>query len=345
MTEKLVSVIMSVHNEKEEHLRFAVDSICNQTYNNIEFIIIDDASNDQCKAVLNSLSETWSNIKVLKNTANLGLTASLNRGLSEARGEYIARMDADDFSTPDRIAKQVNFMEKRTDIDICGTGVISFGETNVFMSPHSGLDNNKAQCMLFFSSTLCHPSVMMRKSFLDKYGLTYDENVRKGQDYDMWERCSVHGKLAILNDILLYYRIHKAQISSKNRGEQEQSANKVRIRRLTRLGIQPSEREYECHMALMRKDNTDVTQVEVKSWINGLVEANKSIKLVNSSTFEKDLNARFFLYCIRQRDFSVLFKMKYWGALLSIAWSRSVMSIKLLLNKQRISHYLGYVKA
>lgn len=332
---------MSVHNEKEEHLRFAVDSICKQTYKSIEFIIIDDASSDDCKAVLNSLLAKWSNIKLLQNTINIGLTASLNRGLSVARGEYIARMDADDFSTPDRIAKQVSFMEKRMDIDICGTGVISFGETQVFMSPHSGLNNKNAQCMLFFSSTLCHPSVMMRKSFLDKYSLIYDESVRKGQDFDMWERCSVHGKLAILNDVLLYYRTHKAQISFQNKGEQELSANKVRLRRIERLGIKPSERELECHMALMRNDIPEIVQTEVKSWIQKLIEANKAVGLVDINAFQKDLRSRYFMYCIRKRDFSVLGNIVHWGVLVKTLCSRFMMKVKLLMYKDEINKYLG----
>lgn len=334
---------MSVHNEKEEHLKLAVDSICKQTYDNIEFIIIDDASNDDCKAVLNSLLAKWSNIRVLQNTMNMGLTASLNRGLSVARGEYIARMDADDFSTPERIAKQVAFMEKKSDIDICGTGVISFGETQVFMSPHSGLDNKKAQCMLFYTSTLCHPSVMMRKSFLDNYGLTYDETVRKGQDFDMWERCSVHGRFAIMNDVLLYYRTHKAQISFQNRDEQECSSNKVRLRRLKRIGLNPSDSEFKCHMALIRNDNLDIAQQEVKLWMQKLIESNKTVGLVDSRTFQKDLNSRYIMFCMKKRDFSVLFNVKYWEILLESLLSRVIMNVKLFVFKVGINKYLNHV--
>lgn len=336
---------MSVHNEKEEHLRLAVDSICKQTYHHIEFIIIDDASNEECKSVLNSLVTKWSNIRLLQNTMNVGLTASLNRGLAEARGEYIARMDADDFSTPDRIAKQVDFLEKRTDVDICGTGVISFGETQAFMSPHSGLDNKQAQCMLFFSSTLCHPSVMMRKSFLDKHNLVYDESVRKGQDYDMWERCSVHGKLAILNDVLLYYRIHKSQISVKNRGEQEHSANIVRFRRLKRLGLCPSEREINCHNLLMKNDGSDISKTEVKAWMMKLIGANRSVRLVDSETFERDLNGRFILFCLRKKDFTVILNIKNWGFLADLIWNRFIMKFKLLKLSNTINKYVCFVEA
>lgn len=336
---------MSVHNEKEEHLRLAVDSICKQTYDNIEFIIIDDASNDVCKKVLNSLSITYANIKLILNSVNIGLTASLNKGLSEASGEYIARMDADDYSTPDRIAKQVKFLDQSNDVDICGTGVISFGETRVYMSPHAGLDNKKAQCMLFYSSTLCHPSVMIRKTFLDRYKLTYDETVRKGQDYDMWERCSVYGKFAILDEVLLYYRTHKSQISCQNRDDQDCSANMVRLRRLNRLGIIPTQREQECHLSLIKSVNTDITKVELQAWIKKLIEANKSINLVDAVTFENDLNIRYILFCIRRKDFSFIYNVKLWGYLVYIAWNRMIISFKLIILRDRINDYVFSVKA
>lgn len=327
---------MSVHNEKEEHLRLAVESICNQTYENIEFIIIDDASNDECKAIIASVIENNSKIKLLVNNENIGLTASLNRGLACANGDYIARMDADDYSAPDRIAKQVKFMNKRSDIDICGTGVISFGDNYKFMSPHLGLENNDAQCMLFYSSTLCHPSVMMKKTFLDKYHLKYDETVPKGQDYDMWERCSVYGKLAVMPDVLLYYRTHSSQISVKNLGEQEKYANMVRLRRLERIGIKPTEKERICHAALMANISINITQHEIKAWIQKMIAANKSIGFIDNKVLQKDLNNRYLLYRLRNRDYSVFFNISYWSLLVKNIYIRISMEVYLLIFKQRI---------
>lgn len=335
---------MSVHNEKEEHLRLAVESICKQTYDNIELILIDDASDGECKAVIHSLINKWSQIKLLQNTTNIGLTASLNRGLKFACGDYIARMDADDYSTPDRIYKQVEFLDNRNDIDICGTGVISFGNTHTFMSPHSGLEPKQAQCMLFYSSTLCHPSVMMRKSFLDEHNITYDESVLKGQDYDMWERCSIYGKLAVLKEVLLYYRTHTSQISFLNGHQQEHSANIVRLRRLARMGIIPTEREFRCHLALISGKDSELMPKEVYSWTQRLIEANNEIRLVDMRTLEKDLDNRFFLFCLKMRRYSVFLNIKYWYVLIRIISTRILMNIKLIIHRQKINKLINNVE-
>lgn len=340
----LVSVIMSVHNEQEDHLLLAAESICRQTYDNMEFIIIDDASDEKCRSVLRSLSDRWNIIKLFHNKENIGLTASLNKALSEARGEYVARMDADDFSSPDRIEVQVNYMESHPEVDICGTGVISFGDSRMYMSPHNGLDDKAAKCLLFYSSTLCHPSVMMRKSFLDTNGLKYDETVLKGQDYDMWERCSQYGRLAVLKDVLLYYRVHKSQISVKNKGEQTYNADKVRVRRLERLGLSPSERDMKCHKALISCDDSDLTVEEVARWIEMLLEANKSACLVDMDVFSKDLNMRFVLFCIRRRQLGSLLNSRYWIPLVSLVWNRMSIQAGLYVEKRRMPKCLVYGK-
>ena len=328
---------MSVHNEKEEHLRLAVESICKQTYDNIELILIDDASDEECKAVIYSLISKWRQIKLLQNTTNIGLTASLNRALRVASGDYIARMDADDYSTPDRITKQVEFLDRRNEVDICGTGVISFGATQIFMSPHSGLDPKQAQCRLFYSSTLCHPSVMMRKSFLDKHNIEYDEAVLKGQDYDMWERCSVYGNLAVLKEVLLYYRIHNSQISFLNKDQQENSANIVRLRRLGRLGIKPTDREFKCHLALISGKSSEILPKEVNIWTQKLIKANKEKQLVDARTFEIDLDNRFFIFCLKMRKYSVFANIKYWYVFIRIICYRILMSIKLNSHRKIIN--------
>lgn len=297
----LISVIMGVHNEQEDYLRAALNSIFNQTYKNIEIIIIDDASDPNCKSAIEDLCKDKSNVKVIHNDINLGLTKSLNKGLDVANGEFIARMDADDISLPERFKKQIDFLEKNLDIDIVGTGVVSFGEEIKFMSPLNGYDNDEAQCNLFFSSTLCHPSVMMRKKFLEAYNLRYDENVKKGQDYDMWERCSVFGKLAVIKEVLLYYRIHSKQITSTNRVDQDLSARNIRKRRLGRIGITPSEKEYRCHELLASGVDKNISTDEVEQWVNKVLLNNKRSGLVSPKTLKRNLKLRFRLYKFRNQ--------------------------------------------
>ena len=121
MDQKLISVIMSVYNG-EKYLVQAIDSILNQTYQNFEFIIIDDCSTDNSSHILQEYAQKDSRIKIIKKEKNIGIKGfikNLNLGMSLAKGKYIARMDADDISLPERFQKQVDFLEKNSDFTIC----------------------------------------------------------------------------------------------------------------------------------------------------------------------------------------------------------------------------------
>ena len=111
----LVSVIMSNYNTPEEYLRESIESILNQTYSHIEFIIVDDCSTDNSLNVIKSYKDD--RIVLIENTENLGLTKSLNKALKQAKGEFVARMDADDISLPTRFEKQVAFLKQNSDVD------------------------------------------------------------------------------------------------------------------------------------------------------------------------------------------------------------------------------------
>ncbi len=333
MEKGLVSIIIGVHNEKEEHLRMAFNSLFNQSYQNIEIIVIDDDSDDNCKSVLNDICNGIKNITIVHNKTNLGLTKSLNIGLQMAKGEFIARMDADDYSTYNRIEKQVDYLKSHQDIDIIGTGVISFGDRNIFMSPAFGLSKDDADIMLFFSSTLCHPSVMIRKCFLERHHLSYDENVKKAQDYDLWERSSTYGKLAVMKDVLLYYRIHANQITSLKNKEQIKAADIIRKRRLSRIGINPTDKEYHYHELLSSGVDSSITTHEMEEWIKKLLEGNKEKNLVNGKRFQHDLRTRLLLFKLRNKKRINLAEIPLLAA---IVYSRIGIKIKIIANKKII---------
>lgn len=295
-----ISVIMSVYNETEEYLRVAIQSILMQSHTDFEFIIIDDGSNDSVKAILSEYSSQDSRIQIITNYNQIGLTKSLNKGLKVASGSYIARMDSDDFSVRERFEKQVAFFREHPEVDIVGTGVMSFGSKNIFMSPWGGMDDDNVRAELFFTSTLCHPSVMIRKSFLDKYSLTYDESVNKGQDYDMWERCSVFGKVAVMREVLLYYRIHDKQITSQFKSAQVMTAEMVMKRRLARIKLSPSEEEFEAHLVLKGLPNAKYTTL-VDSWGDKLIKANEEIRLVTPRVFENNIRRRIALAHLKNK--------------------------------------------
>lgn len=328
----LVSVLMTVHNEPKHYLEKAIRSICEQTYDNIEFLIIDDESNQTTFNLLKELSNKYPIIKLVRNEINLGLTASLNKGLNLVNGEFIARMDADDFSMPKRIAKQVDYLLSHNDIDIIGTGVVSFGDKIMYMSPFKGASYKEIQSYLFFSSGLCHPSVMFRKKFLDKFNLKYNEQFKKSQDFELWERASMLGKLAVLPEVLLYYRIHRHQISVTNHSDQLSYARTIRIRRITRFIKNPTSEEIQCHEALLGF-NTNCSLSEIKEWIISLLNATQSNVNVDSDSLEKNLKIRLLMYKLKIiKSFSfdelpILFKLTI---------DRIHLKLKTLLHKQYI---------
>lgn len=302
--DKLISVIMSVYNEVPEYLDTAINSILNQTYGNFEFIILNDGSNDDIVKKLEHAAEKDNRIKLIHNEEQMGLTKSLNKGLNIAKGDFIARMDSDDFSVPTRFEHQLAFFEKHADIDIIGTGVVSFGAKNIFMSPCNGMENDEIRAELFFTSGLCHPSVMIRKAFLDKNNLTYDGNVKKGQDYDMWERCSKFGKLAVMDEVLLFYRIHDKQITSQFKSEQVTTAEMVMRRRLSRIGLTPTDAEYEAHLTLKGVSNKS-SIADVETWGKKIIEANNNAEIVDKRVFKDNINKRIALVRIKNKKLKI----------------------------------------
>lgn len=237
MGRPLISVIMANYNTPIEYLKESVESILSQTYDNFEFIIIDDASTDSSKDYLKSLEDE--RIRLIENEENLGLTKSLNRGINAANGDYIARMDSDDISLPERFEKQIAFMEENSDVIVCGTWFRKFGSEDCVRKPVIS-DFEMYRCQLIFSNTpitICHPSVMMRKSMLDENNILYDEEIKKAQDYAMWVECSRFGRIAILEEILVNYRTHGGQISVKSRDEQARCSFLIFRKQMERLGI------------------------------------------------------------------------------------------------------------
>ena len=215
---KMISVIMSAYNESVEELSLAIDSILNQTYKDFEFIIVNDnPKNNQLKGVLKDFALQDIRIRVIENEKNMGLAASLNEGLAIARGEYIARMDADDISLPDRFEKQLAFLQ-RNDLDLISGFTIIIDE-NGNQAPeeaqtaiYESLDLSE---ILKYGDVIRHPTVMGKTSaFRDVGG--YRELVPV-EDYDIWLRMlSCNKKIGCIGKRVLKYRIRTSSISRQN---------------------------------------------------------------------------------------------------------------------------------
>lgn len=206
---------MSVYNA-EKYLEKAIDSIVNQTYQDFEFIIINDCSTDNSSTILNGYNQRYPQIKLINNTSNLGLTKNLNKALSLAKGDFIARMDADDISELHRFERQMDFFSKNKSVDILGTFSKNINEKGNFIGSRTApVSHNQIMRVLPKLCPVAHPTVMFRKNSLERIGF-YNDKFRTSQDYDMWFRAAKIGlKFHNLPEYLLQYRMNDAYVGRK----------------------------------------------------------------------------------------------------------------------------------
>lgn len=329
----LVSVIMSNFNTPEEYLRAAIESILSQTYSNIEFIIVDDCSTDDSLKVIESYTDE--RIIVIKNEENLGITKSLNRALKIAKGEFIARMDADDISFPERFQKQIDFLNKNSEIIVCGTGVELFGD---------GADVHKEkfvckviperdifQILLLFGNhtNIIHPTAMFRAEALRKNNITYNENYRYAQDYRMWVECSRYGECKNVDEVLLKYRIHKKAVSSFDKNPQMECARDIMAEQLSWLELSLPENWENIHFGFfVGRKKYDLNQ---KKWIESILRQNRRKKVYNQRILKKMLYEKWAetVYFQIQKKKGIkkikpllFLPIRYWYVLIDIKLSR-----------------------
>lgn len=220
-----VSVVMSVYNG-EKYLREAVDSILNQTFTNFEFVIINDRSTDSSVEIIESYADP--RIWLVHNEKNIGLTASLNRGIKLAHGKYIARMDADDISLPKRLETQLKYFDSDNSLSLCSCRAQVFKENgSIFGIDPPNVDQlmnwHLLSWRLLFYNPITHSSVMVKRdAFLESGG--YASWAKRSQDYELWSRMSFEYKMILIPDVLIHYRYHQTAVSLTFADEQQHIA-------------------------------------------------------------------------------------------------------------------------
>ena len=227
-----VSVLMSVYNGAR-YLREAVDSILDQTFTDFEFIIVNDGSTDDTETIMQSYDDP--RIVLVSNERNLGLAGSLNRGLELARGEYVARQDADDRSFPARLAKQVVYLDSHPSITFVGTDA-SFIDTVGQVIKHTSLPETDPglRALLLAGNPMVHGTVVIRRKAMAAAG-GYCTDFEAAQDYDLWLRLSEGGGMASIPEYLYDCRRHAETITATRSARQKELSQVARELSLERL--------------------------------------------------------------------------------------------------------------
>ncbi len=220
----LISVIMPIFNAQQD-LREAIESVLQQSFVDFELLIIDDGSTDQSVQIIRSFDDP--RIRLISQAQNLGLVAALNRGISEACGQFIARMDGDDLCLPERLTLQLSAMQN-LQLDICGSHWAQIdAQGNQFGVLYAPKQIDEVIATLATTVPYAHGSVMIRKSFLAQHHLLYQAGF--SEDYQLWIRCLELGaKFGTVDAVLYMHRSHELSITSTRSTEQSVSAQQLR---------------------------------------------------------------------------------------------------------------------
>jgi len=315
MNSPMISVLMPVYNG-EKYLREAIESILNQTYNDFEFIILNDGSTDRTEKII--LSYDDSRIVYVKNEENLGIIKSLNKGLKLAKSKYIARMDADDISCPQRFKIQVKFMEANPDFTVCGTWTEVFREKDKYVNK-TPVTNEEVKATLFFNSAIAHPTVFLRNKVIIEKELFYDENYIHVEDYELWCRMSSKIKFANIPEVLLEYRYHSESISLKNKVIQNEFSFKVATNQLK---------------LLLRRQNISKEEIELHKTILGY-NKNHCINIKNL------VDWCFLLW--KENNNTAQYSLQFFNRYLTFAWKTAINNSKNNLYRMSFNYLYLFV--
>lgn len=220
-----VSVILPVYNG-EKYVREAVESVLDQTFPDFELIIIDDGSTDATSEILDRFSD--SRIARLRNEKNFGLVGSLNKGLGESRGEFIARMDADDVSLPERFEKQVAYLVAHPEIGVLGTAILQTDNRGQGIAAVVLPETHEAILREMLSGlAVAHPTVMARRQVVLAAG-GYNPNFGDAEDTELWSRLIFRTRFANLSQVLHRHRLHNQSVTSRQFLERDRLSRQIR---------------------------------------------------------------------------------------------------------------------
>lgn len=289
-----VSVLMPVYNG-EDFIAQAISSVLSQSFRDFELVVIDDGSVDKSAEIVASYDDK--RVRYFSNSINLGLSSTRNRAIELSSGEYLAWLDCDDISLPDRLLKQVAFLDENRNVGLCGTWVKTIGVSpeQVWRYP---FDSDFVRGRMLFDDPVATSSAMVRRFCLESSELYFDKRFPPAEDYDLWERISSSNIVCNIPKILTLYRMHPNQISKIKSEQQKVAVWAIQSRLLRQLGIEPTEDEKALHLDvgvgwrfLADKDRLEFTE----KWLVKLEEANSLLQVFPREGFRRVLAERWYL--------------------------------------------------
>lgn len=324
----LVSIIMSVYNG-EQYLPAAIDSVLIQSFTDFEFIIINDCSTDQSKVIIQSYADE--RIVYLENEQNLGLAASLNKGIAISKGKYIARMDDDDIAHAERFERQVAFLEENRKIGLLGTYAEIVGNQTGLRKHSEYSDELKVRT--FFSCQFCHPTVMIRKEVLDQNSLRYNESFSTAQDYELWSRMLKCTDFATLPEVLLKYRTHDKQVSVSKRQLQIEATSDIYKQMVSNVNLQFNEEMKMLHRKVAGFQFLQMKQdvPKIGDYFQQLIEANNKFDVFPKLYFARFLS-EYYYNIVNKTETHKLLRLKLYSPFFQSYFYPSFGKIKQLLK-------------
>lgn len=310
-----ISVLMPVYNG-QKFLEESIRSIIDQSFSDWELIIINDGSTDVSENIITSFSD--SRIRYFKNTTNIGLINTLNKGIDYCRGQYIARMDCDDISMPDRLLIQSLFLDQNTEYSMCGCDAVVIDSIGKKIGQITNLSTDKyLQINLLFSVPFVHPGMMIRSAIFEQF--KYDDAYKYAEDYDLWCKIAKVSKVSNISQPLIKYRWHSENISKVNSLIQESVKDKIILRELKfNLNIDATSNELYLHKVTFNQysfKNKNLNRFDsftaLDLWFSKLIQANDIENRYDRHSLMAYLWIRWTVLCLKQKKYSYMCKPSF----------------------------------
>jgi len=331
-----VSVFMPVYNAGA-HLREAITSILDQTFKNFEFVILNDGSTDASLDMICSFSDK--RIRLINNPENIGLIASLNIGLKECLGEYIVRMDQDDISLPERISRQVTFMDSHPAIGLMGSWFEDFSDTNEGNVIRYDCFDTEIRIRHLHQTHISHPTAIIRTSVVRAHQLSFDPSFIHGEDYEFWVRMSGFCKLANYPECLVRKRDHVNNISNKYASDQQHSIRRVKLKQFDAMGISLSADQLKLYDRFADSEwNFSESEMEMlNELLPRITEANDSSNFIPVAEFSQYIGRKWFHLCLNHPVLKRRAWSFYMGSPLRLRVKTGLVNTLKLLLKKRLA--------